>query len=435
LNKIKYISKKIIFLSLSSIMIFIACFLCNYKFDKNPFNKQKHYVIIGCSAAGFYAAKELVKLDKYGLITCIGEDESIYKKTSLKSFIKGTKSFARLNLRKKTNDPERINFLFKEKVVAINRQEKMIILKNAKTIRYDKLLIATGAKPRIPKRLAHTLSWPGVVTYNNKNDVDTILLRTQVPLNPDVVIMGAGIRSLELADAIKKRNIGANITIINRTSHFLGDNGDNYTDQLIKERLSSNDINFLAPVLIKSISKQKSGQFLVDLDKGQTILADLVIYAMGTAPRNELAKRAKIALNPDGGVNVDDKLKTNDLNIFAAGDVVSFKNSLQEQWVRNKKWSFAKKQGKIAARNMWGLKESYRHLPTAQKVSFFGMKAFFAGEIRNKSRKNLISHDGDSFHFHGILQDDQIISLILLWDEEKISFNLPLLKQSLWNKR
>lgn len=397
-------------------------------FNQRSVSTGRHYVVIGCSAAGFYAAKELVKLNKNVRVSCISEENSNpYNKTQFHSLVakKGQRS-SRVELG--TGNLSGIEFILGAKVVAIDSINKTVSFVDNQTINYDKLLIATGARPQVPAHLSSLVPTTNIIFYNTKNDVEAIL--NAVDKNPSlhVLIVGAGIRALELSDGLKRRHKEIKISILNRSAQFLGNHGDARSDEFIGKRLRDAGVNFIAPASVSAIAKHED-KFTVSYENGE-LKADLVVFTIGTVSNSEFAK-SHLELYEDGSIKVDNELKTSNNDIYAAGDVAGFKDPLGEGWVRSAKWRSSKLQGQIAAANMLGQHRSYKHEPAAFITSFFGVKAIVSGNVRSKSLNSSLVKVENKRYFRFVLENQRLKSFITVWDKGQKRPNMFLLRRKL----
>lgn len=425
--------KKILYAGLAAIILLTGCIF----FRSTHINEQAvsvqhpRYVIIGCSAAGFFAATELAKLEPKGIITCISEEAALpYNKTTLHAVVSGKKEAKDSFLRPKNNLTNKINFLQNTKIIAINRNNKTLTFGDKQSIPYDKLLIATGAEPFVPAHLKDTLQLENIVVYNTLDDVELILKHVSERAHARVLIVGAGIRSLELADGLLKRNENIKLTVVNRSDRFLGNSSDDAADGFIKNRLATKGINFLAPLGVLEI-KPNNHSYSVRLTNNQEIPADLVVFAMGTKPRSALAHAANIILLENGSIKVDDELRTSDPNIFAAGDVISFQNPFGPDIQMSNKWRAAKTQGRIAAQNMASGHKAYHHEIPAHISSFFGFKVIISGDVRSAPLTSSFIDTNKQHYFRLVLNNERIQAFILLWDQKAHAPNILYVRKKL----
>jgi NAD(P)H-nitrite reductase large subunit len=410
--------KYILIFGMFAIVLSGSCF---YQYSGKGMTTLPHpsrQVIVGCSAAGFYAAKQLQKLSKHNHVICLSEEaDRPYDRTAIDDVLSGKKQAEKITLKGFGKPNTDIDFRLSSKVVALDRQNKTVRLADNSLIAFDKLLIATGARPSIPENLKATLLWENVLHFNTQEDVRNIL---KIVSNKNrVLIVGAGLVSLELADALKKQNSQIQLTMLNRSSGFLGRGGDESADKFILARLNKASVAFLAPRTIVSLTKDHNDVLSAKLDNGQIVETDLVIFAMGVTPNSEFAKEAGIKVGANGAIAVNGELQTNDPNIFAAGDVAGFKNPITGEMVANSKWRAAREQGQIAAKNMMNRHAKYEFEVPAYISSFFGIKVFLAGDVRGAPDNEHSIINEDSRHYYRyILKDHRLMAMTMLWDKE-----------------
>lgn len=252
-----------------------------------------------------------------------------------------------------------------ETVDAIDRTAKTVRFgADGTAVRYDKLLLATGAEPRrldIPgtdlagvhhlRRLAHAERLKGVLATLGRD-------------NGHLVIAGAGWIGLEVAAAA--REYGAEVTVVEPLStplhSVLGPELGNLFAELHRER----GVRFHFGARLTEIVGQDGMVLAARTDDGEEHPAHDVLAAVGAAPRVALAEAAGLALADrahGGGVAVDGQLRTSDPDIYAAGDVASFHHALFGNQLRVEHWANALNGGPAAARAMLGRQVTYDRVP------------------------------------------------------------------------
>jgi NADPH-dependent 2,4-dienoyl-CoA reductase/sulfur reductase-like enzyme len=231
-------------------------------------------------------------------------------------------------------------------------------------VRYDKLLLATGAEPRrldIPgtdlagvhhlRRLAHAERLKGVLASLGRD-------------NGHLVIAGAGWIGLEIAAAA--REYGAEVTVIEPEPTplhgVLGPELGNVFAQLHREH----GVRFHFGRTLTEIVGQDGMVLAVRTDDGEEHPAHDVLAAIGATPRTALAQAAGLEIaerEHGGGIVVDERLRTSDPDIHAAGDVAAFPLELFDDRVRVEHWANALNGGPAAARSMLGQDSVYDRVP------------------------------------------------------------------------
>ncbi|MFG2961946.1 MULTISPECIES: NAD(P)/FAD-dependent oxidoreductase [unclassified Streptomyces] len=231
-------------------------------------------------------------------------------------------------------------------------------------VRYDKLLLVTGAEPRrldIPgtdlagvhhlRRLAHAERLKGVLAALGRD-------------NGHLVIAGGGWIGLEVAAAA--RTYGAEVTVVEHgptpLHGVLGPELGNVFAQLHQEH----GVRFRFGVRLTEIVGQDGMVLAARTDDGEEHPAHDVLAAIGAAPRVGLAEAAGLEIadrEHGGGIVVDERLRTSDPDIYAAGDVASFPHTLFGTRLRVEHWANALNGGPAAARSMLGQEAVYDRVP------------------------------------------------------------------------
>ncbi|MEU1704307.1 FAD-dependent oxidoreductase [Streptomyces sp. NPDC005706] len=231
-------------------------------------------------------------------------------------------------------------------------------------VHYDKLLLATGAEPRrldIPgtdlagvhhlRRLAHAERLKGVLAALGRD-------------NGHLVIAGAGWIGLEVAAAA--REYGAEVTVIQAAPTPLHGVLGPELGNVFAELHRAHGVRFRFGVRLTEIVGQDGVVLAARTDDGEEHPAHAVLAAIGAAPRTALAEAAGLELADrahGGGVVVDERLRTSDPDIHAAGDVASFPHALFDTRLRVEHWANALNGGPAAARAMLGRDVTYDRVP------------------------------------------------------------------------
>ncbi|GHF20522.1 ferredoxin reductase [Amycolatopsis deserti] len=221
---------------------------------------------------------------------------------------------------------------------------------------YDRLLLATGSQPR-------TLPVPGVDlpgVYTLRTLDDALALRSAFTGSPRVVVIGTGWIGTEAAAAA--RHHGAEVTMVDVLPGPLWALGpeiskvfaDLHTEHGVRWRLGSG---------IERVTGGPSGVAGVRLADGSELPADVVLVAVGAAPRVDLAHAAGLELADEGGVAVDASLRTAAPGVYAAGDIAAQWHPRYGRRVRVEHWANAKNQGAHVAANLAGGQEQYTRTP------------------------------------------------------------------------
>ena len=278
----------------------------------------------------------------------------------------------------------------------------MIELDDRSRLRYDTLVLATGALPCPPSFEGAGLD--GVLTLRTLSDADEILRRAE--LRPSCACIGGGTLGLEIAGALSRR--GLKVTVIA--------NHECLMHRQLSPGASAVLERHLARMGIGLEKAAKTGAILgggaasgVALSDGRVVAAELVIVATGALPEIELAKRAGIKVNR--GILVDDHMRTSDPSVFAAGDAAEFNGVLHGTWAP------AKLQGEIAGLNAAGIDKSFKAAPHSTSLKIVGVNVFSMGRIPAENEDDrTVEQEEDGVFRSFLLNRGRMVGCILIGD-------------------
>lgn len=330
------------------------------------------FVIVGGGLAGAKAAETLRSEGFTGRVILIGDErDHPYERPPLsKGYLTGKEGRDSVFVHERAWYAQaEIELHLGQTVTSIDRDLRCAHLGDGTSVRYDKLLLTTGAEPR-------RLDIPGTdlagVHHLRRLAHADRLRRTLTALGRDnghLVIAGAGWIGLEVAAAA--RGYGAEVTVVETAPtplhHVIGPE----LGQLFTELHQEHGVRFHFGVRLTEITGQDGMVLSARTDDGEEHPAHDVLAAIGAAPRTALAEAAGLELADralGGGIAVDTALRTSDPDIYAAGDVAAFPvtgwgGTLSVPRVRVEHWANALNGGPAAARAMLGQDVSYDRVP------------------------------------------------------------------------
>lgn len=279
----------------------------------------RRIVIIGHGMAGTRLANELRRHDPAAervAVTIVGDEpHTAYNRVLLSTVLAGSLDLAAVHLHEASwPERQRVDLRLGVAATAIDRTARVVRLSDGGSIGYDALVLATGARPRLPDIegiLTDTGERaPDVLTFRTRDDCERIVTgaRPGVP----VAIIGGGLLGLETARGLASR--GCLVTVVHPTEYLLDRQVDAGAGRILRRELEKLGIEFRlgAPAV-----RYLPGDGLKLADGGH-VAGDLVILSVGVRPETELAEAAGLAV--DRGVLVDDALRTSDHHVHAIGD-------------------------------------------------------------------------------------------------------------------
>ena len=310
------------------------------------------YVVIGASAAGISGAKTLRELDENAEIVLISKDEYIYSRCILHHYISGVRTVEQLDFSEK-DFIEKYNILWKKgvEVIKLNDEEKTLTLSNLEVLKYDKVLICSGASSFIPP-VENLRTANNVVGLRNLDDAETMVKVGKKVKS--AVVLGAGLVGIDAISGLM--NYDLNLTLVEMGDRILPIQLDHYAAKEYEKKFEEKGVNLRLGVKAeKLIVDENNNPKALLLNTGEEVPCELIVVATGVRSNvafledsNVICDKFGLIITPDGKTNIED--------VYGAGDVTG----------RNPIWPTAVKEGIIAASNMLGVKR--------EMTDFFGSK-------------------------------------------------------------
>ena len=252
----------------------------------------------------------------------------------------------------------RIDVRTYSEVLRIDRQTSQVTVRNLQTDEdytepYDVLILSPGSAPvRPPIPGADS---PGVLTLRNLQDMDAIIAAVDKHPSGHAVVVGGGYIGLEMAEALRSRNLGVTLVELEKQVFVAA---DPEMVAPIHQQLELHGVDLRLGASVTAI--QQEGEPLgVVLSTGETISSGLVILAVGVRPEAGLAREAGLEIGPTGGIVVDAHMRTSDPSIYAVGDAVEVTHLVGGRKALIPLAGPANRQGRIAADNALGRPSVY----------------------------------------------------------------------------
>ncbi|MCL6246090.1 MULTISPECIES: NAD(P)/FAD-dependent oxidoreductase [Acinetobacter] len=285
-------------------------------------------VIIGSGMAGYAVAREFRKLNtELELIMICADDAINYAKPTLSNALVGNKTPEQIPLgdAEKMSAQLNMQIINKSWVKSIDAAKHELTIESqngTQTQLYSKLVLAVGANPI---RLA--ISGDGSEDIHVVNNLDHYkAFRKQLTAREDkrVVILGAGLIGCEFANDLQ--NTGAKVSVVDLAPQPLGRLLPSHVAAKFQSNLEETGIQFVLGTTVDKVSRIENGDYQVSLANGQSLVADVVLSAIGLQPEINLAKQAGI--HTSRGVLTNKSLETNLADIYAVGDCAEVNGTL-----------------------------------------------------------------------------------------------------------
>lgn len=314
-------------------------------------------VIVGAGQAGYQVAASLRQEGFDGAITLVGNEPGVpYQRPPLsKAYLLGKVGVAALRFRPPEYFDEHRITRIQGSVTSLDRDRHELILASGEKLTYDHLVLATGARNRVPTVPGMELD--GVFGLRSLADADGLAERLGDAKH--AVVIGAGFIGLEFAAVAAARGISVNVLELG--TRPMARAVSEITSQVFDQAHASWGVHIHYGQSLTAIHGVEGRATSVQLANGEALPADLVVYGIGVLPNAELASEAGLTVS--NGIVVDAQLLTNDPAVSAIGDVVSFPSPWSPQPIRLESVQNAVDQAKTVVARLMGKHTSYNALP------------------------------------------------------------------------
>lgn len=313
---------------------------------RHPGSSDGRIVIVGGGAAGYACADMLARAGQGGRVTMLSADaDPPYDRTFCsKHYLAGEKSRAECMMPtpgQGLGPPPDIRSGVE--VVSLDSEGHAVVTAQGGRIGYDRLVLATGAEPIVP-RFAGS-DHPAVHVLRTLADADALIAAASAAKT--VAVLGGSFIGLEVAAAMIARGLA--VTVISRDAIPLAAVLGAEVGGFVRSLHERKGVRF-------RVGRKVGGYdgTSVTLDDGTMVQADMLVVGAGVAPRIGLAKAAGLRLAEGGGVAVDGYLATSAADVYAIGDIASYPSRRLGHAIRVEHWVHAQRQGQHLARLLLG---------------------------------------------------------------------------------
>lgn len=342
---------------------------------------MKHIVIIGNGISGITAARHIRKLSNHKITVISSETRYFFSRTALMYVYMGHMKFENI---KPYEDwfwkKNRID-LVSDHAEKINAGKKAVHLQSGKNLTYDDLIIATGSRSNL-------FNWPG----QNLRGVQALYSYQDLQQMEDntrdikkAVVIGGGLIGVELAEMLRSRSI--QVTLLVREAAFWNNILPLQEATMISRHIASHGVDLRPHQEIQEILGDGNGRVKSIVTRnGEEIACDFLGIAVGVHPNISLVKDSDISVNQ--GILVNEFLETNVPHVYAIGDCVERRYTLEGRKNIEQVWYTGRMMGEVIAQTLCGQKTKYEPGPWFNSAKFFDIEYQNYGNVENVLKDN-----------------------------------------------
>jgi NAD(P)H-nitrite reductase large subunit len=373
------------------------------------------YLIIGNSAAGINAADAIRVNDSEGSIKIVSREGFMaYGRPLISYYLSGKVVPDSMYYRSEGYYKlKNIEVLLNAEAKSIDLKNKEVVIIKGGKIKYDKLLIATGSCPFIPRIKGLDMSkQENVFTFSTYDDA--INLKEKITKKSKVVVAGAGLIGLKAAEGLFGQV--ESITIVDLADRIMASVLDKQAADIVRAHVEQNNINFKLQTSICEVYGENNVS-KVALSNNELLDCDILIIAVGVRPNLDIANM--IGLKTKNGIIVNEYMQTSENDVYAAGDCVESLDLFSGDSKVFALWNSASNQGEAAGFNMAGVEMKSPVGFSMNAISFFGLQLISAGVVNTSTPNTIVLDLAKSKLFRLNILNDNLIGFVLINCEQR----------------
>jgi NAD(P)H-nitrite reductase large subunit len=361
------------------------------------------YVVVGSSAAGINAVRELRRYDKDGEIVLVSKDVNIYSRCILHQYLCGERTLERLNFAEKDFDTVyNVTWMKGREAVGLRPKDHVLVLDGGEELSYDKLLIATGSHTFIPpiKGLSEADNYIG---FRNIDDIE--VLKKVAETAENIVVLGSGLIGIDCATGFLE--MGVKVTLVDFAGWLLNKQLDERAARSYIDAFKARGVNQYYGVGVSEVRVKDGSIYEIVLSDGIVLPCDFFVVTAGVRSNVEFLADSGLELSRFGLV-YDESGRTSDPDVYWAGDVSGL----------GLIWPVAVKEGMVAAANMAGKNERMTDFFASKStMSFLGINTMSLGTVTPEDDSYRVDiYDKDGVYKKIVSKDGVIVGALLQGD-------------------
>ncbi|WP_354700993.1 ribonucleotide reductase large subunit [Paraconexibacter sp. AEG42_29] len=385
--------------------------IAGFQYDRSI----ERVVVVGNGIAGVTAADHVRRRHPVCTIDLVADEpHPLYNRMGIARLVYGRSAMQGLHLNPDAwYEDNAITTWLNTRATRIDRQAKTVTLGTGDVLSYDRLILAMGSSALVPRIDGFGL--PGTTVLRTASDALDLRAFVQRHEATRAAVAGGGLLGLEAAYALSK--LGVQAAVLERGDRLLRRQLDARSSQLLREYLEGLGLAVMVGAETAAVSGDERLR-AITLKDGRTLNADILVVAAGIDPNVALARDA--GLDVARGVLVDDRMRTSDRVVFAAGDVAEYGGGIPGLWPA------AVEQATIAADNAVGAgtgrTKRYEGSIPVTVLKVVGIELTSIGEFEESPGDDVIALEESGSRYRKlVIRDGRIVGAILLGYSAEVS--------------
>ncbi|MEW7315243.1 nitrite reductase large subunit NirB [Buttiauxella gaviniae] len=331
-------------------------------------------VVVGHGMVGHHFLEQCVALQlhkSYHIVVFGEERHPAYDRVHLSEYFAGRSAQSLSMVQGDFFEENDIELRCNSKIVAIDRQQRLVRDSDGRETHWDKLVLATGSFPFVPPVPGNDLA--GCFVYRTLDDLDAIAGRARSAKRG--VVIGGGLLGLEAANALKQ--LGLETHVVEFAANLMAVQLDNAGAAMLRAKISDIGVQVHTSKATTAITYDNGLQ--LNFADGDTLSTDLIVFSAGIRPQDALAKTGDLVLGERGGIVINDRCQTSDASIFAIGECALWEGKIFGLVAPGYQMA------RVAAATLGGQESAFRGADMSTKLKLLGVEVASFGDAHGRT--------------------------------------------------
>lgn len=285
---------------------------------------KQNLVVIGNGMVGHKFLERMIENGsaEWNLITFCEESRMAYDRVNLSGFFAGKTAEDLSLVEPNFYTNHGVQIYVGDKAVGIDRNSKTVTSANGVTLRYDKLVLATGSFPFVPPIQGRETQ--GTFVYRTIDDLEAIEAYAQSCRTG--VVVGGGLLGLECANALK--NLGLETHVVEFMPRLMPVQVDDAGGALLKQNIEAIEVSVHTSKSTTEIVSENGRVDRMLFADGTELQTDMIVFSAGIRPRDDMARSCGLSVGERGGIVINENCQTSDSDIYAIGECALYENRI-----------------------------------------------------------------------------------------------------------
>lgn len=376
---------------------------------------KKTLAIIGNGMVGHRYIEELIDKggnEEFNIVVFCEEPRVAYDRVHLSSYFSHHTAEELSLVKQGYYEKHQIEVLMGERVITINRDEKVVHTNTGRCVSYDKLVMATGSYPWVPPIKGNNS--PDCFVYRTIEDLNAI--ESCARISRKGAVIGGGLLGLEAAGALK--SLGIETHVIEFAPTLMAEQLDTLGGEQLKRKIERMGVKVHTSKNTQEIlSTGESARKTLQFADGTSLEVDFIVFSTGIRPKDKLARQCDLAIAPRGGIVINDYCQTTDPDIYAIGECASWQNKTFGLVAPGYKMA------QVAVDNLLGHHSVFQGADLSAKLKLLGVDVGGIGDAHGRQegcRSYIYLDEGKEIYKRLIVSEDNkyLLGAVLVGDTE-----------------